>query len=209
MSKSGIGQRTDLKRLEEEIRELKEPIEKTIMDVRELIAEIDNAVITSPPAQQSRPMLKRPSGIEFKTSEEAAKTEGKSQSQWRGPESSSMHTRNVSEFSGGQLDLNLYVATSFIIRLVGHHNLERMLFLIRGVGGESEFLKRQIREMAEMIVRSLREDVHEKYPQPGSDAYLLCLHLLSIFLNNPSDPNIGLLIVTLGKLLLGDSLIRG
>lgn len=209
MSRTGEGQKTDLKRLEDEIRELKEPIEKTIMDVRELIAEIDNAVITSTENQKSKPALKK----------QLPATAGMNNKQEERVEQSSRPTSQRARFwtnstesdfaASAYMDLNLYAVTSFMLRLLGYQNLERILLSIRSSAENVDWLKNQVREIAEIILRGTRPDgVSEKYPLPGSDAYLLGFYLLSLFLQRPGDPNIGLLVITLSRILLGESLIR-
>ncbi|MEM2003459.1 MAG: hypothetical protein QXI27_02070 [Nitrososphaerota archaeon] len=209
MSRTSEAQKTDIRRLEDEIRELREPIEKTIMDVRELIAEIDNAAITSPNVEKSRPTVKKPvKTISDTNNAQEGRLEQSAAQAYQRPGNRTNNAESMSAASA-YLDLNLYAVTSFTLRLLGYQNLERILQSIRTGVENVDWLKRQVREVAEIILRGSRlEGSGEKYPFPGSDAYLLGFYLLSLFLQRPGDPNIGLLVIALSRILLGESLVR-
>jgi len=210
MYRPSTSQKSDVKRIEEEIQELREPIEKTIMDVRELISEIDSAVITAPQPRQNKPDVKRLPTVEKRTDDRQGETRSvQAGQQPRIPDAPTLNAEKES-IDAEYLDVNLYVVTSFILRLLGNQNLERILLSVRSHGESVDWLKKQMRDVAELILRGSKTELGvEKYPFPGSDAYLLGFYLVSLFLRRPGDPNLGLLVITLSRILLGESLVRG
>ncbi len=178
-----------IERLLKEIGELKGPIERTLIDVRELLAAIDSplrATTSFNNQQRSEQATKR--------SEQGVQVHGTSRQQ-----EDHSNVRDVPAFATGfdVLTFNSFAVTEFLVKLLGKWHLERLIMTI----GNNEVGKEAVKRALESITATEPVPDHPPLGVAPRDAIQVGVVLLSLFLENPRNPTIGILAQSLDKLL--------
>jgi hypothetical protein len=178
--------RDRIEKLLKEIGELKGPIERTLMDVREILAAVDSPLRAPPAVQQTQ-----------KTEQPVTKVETGGQNAARHQES-----RNAGEvfFPATGFDVltfNSFAITEFLVKLLGKWHLERLIVIL----GKDETIRESVKRALESITTAEPVQDHPPLGVAPRDAVQAGVVLLSLFFENPRNPAIGILAQSLDKLL--------
>jgi hypothetical protein len=178
--------RDRIEKLLKEIGELKGPIERTLMDVREILAAVDSPLRAPPAVQQTQ-----------KTEQPVTKVETGGQNAARHQES-----RNAGEvfFPATGFDVltfNSFAITEFLVKLLGKWHLERLIVIL----GKDETIRESVKRALESITTAEPVQDHPPLGVAPRDAVQAGVVLLSLFFENPRSPAIGILAQSLDKLL--------
>jgi hypothetical protein len=181
-----VTSRDRIEKLLKEIGELKGPIERTLMDVREILAAVDSPLRTPPAVQQTQ-----------KTEQPVTKVETGGQNAARHQES-----RNAGEvfFPATGFDVltfNSFAITEFLVKLLGKWHLERLIVIL----GKDETVRESVKRALESITTAEPVQDHPPLGVAPRDAVQAGVVLLSLFFENPRNPAIGILAQSLDKLL--------
>jgi hypothetical protein len=181
-----VTSRDRIEKLLKEIGELKGPIERTLMDVREILAAVDSPVRAPPSVQQTQ-----------KTEQPVTKVETGGQNAARHQES-----RNAGEvfFPATGFDVltfNSFAITEFLVKLLGKWHLERLIVIL----GKDETVRESVKRALESITTAEPVQDHPPLGVAPRDAVQAGVVLLSLFFENPRNPAIGILAQSLDKLL--------
>jgi hypothetical protein len=181
-----VTSRDRIEKLLKEIGELKGPIERTLMDVREILAAVDSPLRAPPAVQQTQ-----------KTEQPVTKVETGGQNAARHQES-----RNAGEvfFPATGFDVltfNSFAITEFLVKLLGKWHLERLIVIL----GKDETVRESVKRALESITTAEPVQDHPPLGVAPRDAVQAGVVLLSLFFENPRNPAIGILAQSLDKLL--------
>jgi hypothetical protein len=181
-----VTSRDRIEKLLKEISELKGPIERTLMDVREILAAVDSPLRAPPAVQQTQ-----------KTEQPVTKVETGGQNAARHQES-----RNTGEvfFPATGFDVltfNSFAITEFLVKLLGKWHLERLIVIL----GKDETVRESVKRALESITTAEPVQDHPPLGVAPRDAVQAGVVLLSLFFENPRNPAIGILAQSLDKLL--------
>jgi hypothetical protein len=181
-----VTSRDRIEKLLKEIGELKGPIERTLMDVREILAAVDSPLRAPPAVQQTQ-----------KTEQPVTKVETGGQNAARHQES-----RNTGEvfFPATGFDVltfNSFAITEFLVKLLGKWHLERLIVIL----GKDETVRESVKRALESITTAEPVQDHPPLGVAPRDAVQAGVVLLSLFFENPRNPAIGILAQSLDKLL--------
>jgi hypothetical protein len=181
-----VTSRDRIEKLLKEIGELKGPIERTLMDVREILAAVDSPLRAPPAVQQTQ-----------KTEQPVTKVETGGQNAARHQES-----RNAGEVSFPAtgfdvLTFNSFATTEFLVKLLGKWHLERLIVIL----GKDETVRESVKRALESITTAEPVQDHPPLGVAPRDAVQAGVVLLSLFFENPRNPAIGILAQSLDKLL--------
>jgi hypothetical protein len=181
-----VTSRDRIEKLLKEIGELKGPIERTLMDVREILAAVDSPLRAPPAVQQTQ-----------KTEQPVTKVETGGQNAARHQES-----RNAGEVSFPAtgfdvLTFNSFAITEFLVKLLGKWHLERLIVIL----GNDETVRQFVKRALESITTAEPVQDHPPLGVAPRDAVQAGVVLLSLFFENPRNPAIGILAQSLDKLL--------
>ncbi|MEM2701054.1 MAG: hypothetical protein QW490_05110 [Nitrososphaerota archaeon] len=175
-------------RLLKEISELKGPIERTLMDVREILAAVDSplrAVPTVQPQQRSE-----------RTGKEApAKPQEATRDQNNRAPAAEASVPAATGFD--VLTFNAFAMTELLVKLLGKWHLERLIMSL----GRDEAVKESLRKALESITATEPIPDHPPLGVAPRDAVQAGVVLLSLLFENPRNPAIGILAQSLDKLL--------
>jgi len=187
-----------------QIEELREPIEKTLLDIREMISALDNPLVgvmeePAKPADARPKQAEQESGA-WEGAGTSAQPSRQAKLQKEQPPPPPMTQIPITPSS----DVSRFNATaiaSLAVWLLGKSGFERLLNSMElGVGG-GIYLRSLLREAGEFVASSLRDDPPAHPVGLGHEAYLLCVMLLELFCSNPSQPTIGMLASMIQRLL--------
>ncbi len=181
-----VTSRDRIEKLLKEIGELKGPIERTLMDVREILAAVDPP-LRAPPSVQQPQKAERP----------VTKVETGGRNAARHQES-----RNAGEvfFPATGFDVltfNSFAITEFLVKLLGKWHLERLIVIL----GKDETVRESVKRALESITTAEPVQDHPPLGVAPRDAVQAGVVLLSLFFENPRNPAIGILAQSLDKLL--------
>lgn len=201
-----------------QIEELREPIEKTLMDIREMLSALDNPLIgvMDEPAPQPKnsganggqeprgagqhggaggkvggdATLDKQGGVSYDSSPPPL------------PHAPLTRSSDVSRFNATAL-------ASLAVWLLGRATFERLVNSLALHAPENIYFTSLLREAADFVSTTLREEhVHGGRGFPGHESYLLCVMLLELYISNPSQPSIGM-VASLIQRLLSSNGVRG
>jgi hypothetical protein len=178
--------RDRIEKLLKEIGELKGPIERTLMDVREILAAVDSPLRATPSVQPPQ-----------RSEQPATRNEP------RGQGTAGHHeNRNAGEvfFPATGFDVltfNSFAITEFLVKLLGKWHLERLIVIL----GNDETVRQFVKRALESITTAEPVQDHPPLGVAPRDAVQAGVVLLSLFFENPRNPAIGILAQSLDKLL--------
>ena len=174
-------------RLLKEIGELKGPIERTLMDVREILAAVDSPLRAPPALHQSQ-----------KPEQSAKRTEPGGQGTARHQEDRSNAWEASFPAAGfDALTFNSFAITELLVKLLGKWHLERLIVMLCRDEGVRDSVKRAL----ESITATEPVQDHPPLGVAPRDAVQVGVVLLNLFFENPRNPAIGILAQSLDKLL--------
>lgn len=183
-------QRNDnrVERLLREISELKGPIERTLMDVREILAAVDSPLRAPTTAQsQQRP--------EQEGKEGTAKAHEATRLQANRASDAEALVAAAAGFD--VLTFNSFAMAELLVKLLGKWHLERLVMSL----GRDEAVKESLRRALESITATEPIPDHPPLGVSPRDAVQAGVVLLSLLFENPRNPAIGILAQSLDKLL--------
>ncbi len=201
---AGDGTKRSADELVRQIEELREPIEKTLLDIREMISALDNPLV-GVMEEPAKPAEARPKQAEQESralegvgAQAQPSRQAKPQKEQPPPPPMTQipitSSTDVSRF-------NATAIASLAVWLLGKSGFERLLNSMElGIGG-GIYLRSLLREAGEFVASSLRDDPPAHPVGLGHEAYLLCVMLLELFCSNPSQPSIGMLASMIQRLL--------
>ncbi|MCS7095432.1 MAG: hypothetical protein NZ988_06505 [Thaumarchaeota archaeon] len=170
-----------------EINDLKGPIEKTLMDVREILSTLDNPLRTLQTVDEPK--------TRAETRQEAPEKEGNQR-----PQPKRVHLPTTGTHEGfDTLTFNVFACTELLTKLLGRWQLERLLL---GMEGEDvEEVRNQVRRALEAL--SAVEPLPDQpiLGIPMKDALHLGLVLLNLLLRDPRNPVIGVVVLLLDRII--------
>ncbi len=174
-------------KLLKEIGELKGPIERTLMDVREILAAVDSPLRAVPAVQPSQ-----------RSEQSARKAEPGGQSAPRPQEDRNGAWEFPFPAAGFDvLTFNSFAVTEFLVKLLGKWHLERLVVML----GREEAVRESVKRALESITATEPVQDHPPLGVAPRDAVQVGVILLNLFFENPRNPAIGILAQSLDKLL--------
>lgn len=186
----GATQRNEnrVERLLREINELKGPIERTLMDVREILAAVDSPLRAAPTSQPQQRSDKTGKEGPARAQEAAQRQEYRA----TGEEAT------VPAAAGFDvLTFNSFAMAELLVKLLGKWHLERLVMSL----GRDESVKESLRRALESITATEPIPDHPPLGVAPRDAVQAGVVLLSLLFENPRNPAIGILAQSLDKLL--------
>ena len=181
-----VTSRDRIEKLLKEIGELKGPIERTLMDVREILAAVDSPLRTPPAIQQPQ-----------KTEQPVTKVETGGQNAARQQESRKAGEVFFPATGFDVLTFNSFAITEFLVKLLGKWHLERLIVIL----GKDETVRESVKRALESITTAEPVQDHPPLGVAPRDAVQAGVVLLSLFFENPRNPAIGILAQSLDKQL--------
>ena len=178
--------RDRMEKLLKEIGELRGPIERTLMDVREMLAAVDSPLRT-PPAVQPPQRSEQPA-TKAETGEQGTARHQENRSAWGAP---------FPATGFDVLTFNSFAITEFLVKLLGKWHLERLIVTL----GKDETVRESVKRALESITTAEPVQDHPPLGVAPRDAVQAGVVLLSLFFENPRNPAIGILAQSLDKLL--------
>ncbi|MEM2189500.1 MAG: hypothetical protein QXH35_06990 [Nitrososphaerota archaeon] len=199
-----------------QIEGLREPIEKTLMDIREMISALDNpliGVMDEPGPPPSRGSVSGGGqglngvgaggreGGGLAPSRAGGVTEGGVQPP-SVPQITLSRSSDVSRFNATAL-------ASLAVWLLGRATFERLVNSLALHSPENIYFTSLLREAADFVSATLREEhAHATRLAASHESYLLCVMLLELYISNPSQPSIGMVASLIQRLISGNG-VRG
>ncbi|MCS7117336.1 MAG: hypothetical protein NZ957_00925 [Thaumarchaeota archaeon] len=186
----GTGRQAQGRRMDQilkEINELKGPIERTLMDVREILSTLDNPLRTVQTADDPR------------ATADARRDVPEKESNQRPQQKHVRSTTSESHEGFDTLTFNVYACTELLTKLLGRWQVERLLM---GMEGEDvEDVRNQVRKALEAL--SAVEPLPDQpiLGIPMKDALHLGLVLLNLLLRDPRNPVIGVVVLLLDRII--------
>ncbi|MEM4290178.1 MAG: hypothetical protein QXQ48_07920 [Nitrososphaerota archaeon] len=190
-----------------QIEGLREPIEKTLMDIREMISALDNpliGVMEEPAPQPREPGLKRSHTGHSEASspgEVGGKIETEQPPPPPLPQTPLSASSSVSRFNATAL-------ASLAVWLLGRDVFERLVNSLALNSPQSIYLTALLREAADFVSATLRDERVFARNTSSHESYLLCVMLLELYLSNPSLSSIGM-VASLIQRLLSQNGVKG
>jgi hypothetical protein len=181
-----VTSRDRIEKLLKEIGELKGPIERTLMDVREILAAVDSPLRAPPAVQQTQ-----------KTEQPVTKVETGGQNAARHQESRKAGEVFFPATGFDVLTFNSFAITEFLVKLLGKWHLERLIVIL----GKDETVRESVKRALESITTAEPVQDHPPLGVAPRDAVQAGVVLLSLLFENPRNPAIGILAQSLDKLL--------
>ncbi|MCS7145360.1 MAG: hypothetical protein RMJ28_07085 [Nitrososphaerota archaeon] len=190
-----------------QIEELREPIERTLMDIREMISALDNpliGVMEEPPAQPKEHGHRRGQGEAVEPVRGEPDSRAGSEPQAAAPPPPQIplsHGGSVSRFNATAL-------ASLAVWLLGRDTFERLVNALALNSPQSIYLTALLREAADFVSATLRDERVFARATSSHESYLLCVMLLELYLSNPSHASIGM-VASLIQRLLSQNGVKG
>jgi hypothetical protein len=181
-----VTSRDRIEKLLKEIGELKGPIERTLMDVREILAAVDSPLRSPPSVHQPQ-----------KAEQPVTKFETGGQNAARHRESRKAGEVFFPATGFDVLTFNSFAITEFLVKLLGKWHLERLIVIL----GKDETVRESVKRALESITTAEPVQDHPPLGVAPRVAVQAGVVLLSLFFENPRNPAIGILAQSLDKLL--------
>ncbi len=195
-----------------QIEELREPIEKTLTDIREMISALDNPLIgvmeEPPPQPRGEPLTRRGRDGEAEAGRigspphvGGAALEGVASGETAGPPAPPPIPQTPLSASASVSRFNATAIASLAVWLLGRDVFERLVNSLALNSPSNLYLTALLRESADFVAATLRDE--RVFARAGSshEAYLLCVMLLELYLSNPSLSSIGIVASLIQRLL--------
>lgn len=191
-----------------QIEGLREPIERTLIDIREMISALDNPLIgvmeepVSQPREQGQLRRGHGEAVEASRSEAVAeKGASRASPSVPPPEIPLAQGCSVSRFNATAL-------ASLAVWLLGRDTFERLVNSLALNSPQSVYLTALLRESADFVSTTLRDERVFARVASSHESYLLCVMLLELYLSNPSLASIGM-VASLIQRLLSQNGVKG
>lgn len=194
-----------------QIEELREPIEKTLTDIREMISALDNPLIgvmeEAEPRQRGEPP-KRGRNEEVQPGREggvphvdASSLEGVAGVAAAGPPAPPPLPQTTLSTAASVSRFNATAIASLAVWLLGRDVFERLVNSLALNSPNSIYLTALLREAADFVAATLRDERVYARVASSHESYLLCVMLLELYLVNPSLSSIGMVASLIQRLL--------
>jgi len=197
-----VSEATDLeakiKALEEELREIKEPITSILMDLRSTISELENPFhYIAKLVDKDEDKIESPDSAQQKARETVEPARAPQPAESQQAVDSAVENPRGNEPSPWHLQLNVLVVTDTLLRIFGRDGLKRVV---------AEYVKDGwiTRDVAKAVDEALaklteRDPIPEFTGKVGLEEHLLALYVLYRLSSHPGDPLLPVLLLFLSK----------
>lgn len=198
MSSDGFELERRIQALEKEVRDIKEPLTATLMDLRSTISELENPfnyiskIIDVQPKEKERQEEAQRTSTKEKEPSLAQKNSPKNEA----TTSQTIPLLDQMNTNPWQLQLNILVVSDMLLKIFGKEELKRVM----GEYVKDGWINREMAKAVEEAVDKIYADgLPPIVGRAGLEDHLLALYLLYRLSSQPSDPLLPVLLIFLNR----------